>query len=325
MGRKLTKEEFLNKAKEIHGDKYDYSKVEYVDILSPVVIICPIHGEFLQTPNNHINNHRGCPECGKIKSLENKRNRYFNKLIDEANVVHDGKYDYSLVEYVKEKEPVDILCPVHGVFKQSLYKHVYQCQGCPKCGIEKRSSNRTKDTEWFVSEAKKIHGNKYDYSLVDYKKSSEKVDIVCPEHGLFKMTPNKHLLGHGCPECVSKNNVLENRLFRFITNRFPEYNVIHQYKNEAILGKQSIDIFIEELNIGIEYQGLQHFKPVSLFGGDDGFKNTVERDKLKYSKCIDNGIKLFYFTYKKWDITDNYFAVVYYNEEELLNAINKER
>ena len=94
---KLTTEEFINKAKAVHGERYDYSKVEYVDNKTKVCIICPIHGVFYQRPLDHLHGHE-CSECGKKKNIESRRKTIEN-FIDESRKVHGDKYDYSKVKY----------------------------------------------------------------------------------------------------------------------------------------------------------------------------------------------------------------------------------
>ena len=189
---RLTTEEFVRKASAIHGGKYDYSKIEYVNYQTKVCIICPIHGEFWQTPINHLKG-KGCPDCyGNRKSSK-------EKFIEEAREIHGDKYDYSKVEYKNTDIPVCIICPIHGEFWQTPYHHIKRKQGCPKCGGKVRLT-----TEEFIKRAIEIHGNKYDYSKVEYVNNRTPVCIICPEHGEFWQSPSGHLSGKGCPKCAGK-------------------------------------------------------------------------------------------------------------------------
>ena len=122
---KLTTEEFITRARKIHSDKYDYSKVVYINYKTPVIIICPEHGEFLQTPNKHLSGH-GCPKCAG-------RNWNTEDFIKKAREIHGDKYDYSKVKFAKMIEKVCIVCPEHGEFWQSPQVHLYMKCGCPKC------------------------------------------------------------------------------------------------------------------------------------------------------------------------------------------------
>lgn len=198
MREKDKKEDFIKKAISVHGNKYDYSKVEYKGCCEKVTIICPIHGEFNQTPRSHIRG-SGCPECAKIKVAGSKRKR-LSKLIAEFNKKHHGRYDYSGIkeeEYQSNKSKLPIICPVHGVFYQSVSKHL-SGQGCPKC-----YGNIKKSVEDFINEARKVHGDEYDYSKVDYVNTNTKVEIICREHGSFWQTPKNHTARkQGCPECA---------------------------------------------------------------------------------------------------------------------------
>ena len=312
----ITTESFIQKAHEVHESKYDYSKVEYKGIFEKVCIICPEHGEFWQTPNNHLNNKRGCPKCG-VKAVWDKRGRITTEsFIQKAHEVHEGKYDYSKSNFTRKDIKLCIICPEHGEFWQTPSKHL-NGQGCPKC----QGKNRT--TKEFIEKSCKTHNNKYNYSKVDYINSDTKVCIICPEHGEFWQTPNNHLNNkRGCPKCAIEYNVYENRLYEELLKVFCEEEIILQYRNKTILGLKSIDIFFPKYSIGIEYQGRQHFMPVTKFGGEKGFKATQIRDKEKLQKCKNHNIDLLYFTYDKKDIPDNYFSEIMYDVEILKEKIS---
>ena len=109
--------EFIAKAKAVHGDKYDYSKVNYVNSFTKVTIICPKHGEFEQTPNLHLKS-QGCPNCYGNKKMT------IEEFIKRAKEVHGDKYDYSKVKYVNALTKVTIICPIHGEFEQTPAKHL---------------------------------------------------------------------------------------------------------------------------------------------------------------------------------------------------------
>lgn len=134
MPRKLTQEEFIQRARKAHGDKYDYSKAEYKGSKTKVCIICPIHGEFWQKAESHLEG-QGCVICGNI-SASNKRHYTQQDFINKSIGIHGNKYDYSLVEYKTSKDKVIIICPYHGAFEQDAVSHLRGC-GCPECRIEK--------------------------------------------------------------------------------------------------------------------------------------------------------------------------------------------
>lgn len=190
MSKKYDKEEFVEKSKLVHGNKYDYSEVEYIDAHTKVNIICPEHGSFYQMPYSHLQGF-GCNKCIKRKLKYDT-----NDIVNKFKKVHGDKYDYSKVDYKGSKGKVCIICKEHGEFYQLPKDHIRGC-GCQKCvGLFKSN------TEDFVKKAKSIHGEKYDYSKVEYVNARTKVCIICPEHGEFYQIPNSHLNGEGCKLCV---------------------------------------------------------------------------------------------------------------------------
>ncbi len=193
MPKKKTREEFIQDAREKHGDKYDYYKVEYVNNYTKVCIICPEHGEFWQGPKDHAKG-QGCPKCnGKYAPT-------IEEWIVSARKVHGDKYDYSNVEYVNNATKVCIKCPKHGEFWQTPNSHL-RCHGCNKCAKEATGDRLRSSLPNFITKAHKVHGDKYDYSNVEYVNYETKVCIICPEHGEFWQTPHNHLNGKGCPKC----------------------------------------------------------------------------------------------------------------------------
>lgn len=201
--RKLTTKEFIEKARAVHGDKYDYSKAEYKNNKQHVCIICPEHGDFWKIPGDHLSKKQGCPKCG-AKNGGDVQRKTVDEFILEAKAVHGDKYDYSKVVYVNARTEVIIICPIHGEFTQVPCNHT-SGHGCSKCGREKVGDVLRKTTDDFIKEAKEKHGDKYDYSKTMYKASEDKVVIICPEHGEFEQTPSNHLSGKGCPECKKIN------------------------------------------------------------------------------------------------------------------------
>ena len=184
----MNTQEFIEKAKKIHGDKYDYSKVEYKGAHTKVCIICPEHGEFCIRVSHFLAGHR-CPKCAGNAKLTT------DEFIKKAREIHGDKYDYSKVEYKNYDTKVCIICPKHGEFWQIPRYHL-NGKGCPKC-----AGNIRLTTEEFIRRAKEVHGDKYDYSKVEYVNSQTKVCIICPEHGEFWTFPNNHLKCE-CPKCV---------------------------------------------------------------------------------------------------------------------------
>ena len=278
--KKLTTEEFIERARKVHGDKYDYSKVDYKGKDIKVCIICPIHGEFWQTPHNHINGSK-CPKCvGK--------HRYTTEeWIEEARKVHGDKYNYSKVIYNGAFEKVCIICPIHGEFWTKANNHL-NGDGCKKCYHDKERMT----IEEFIKRSREIHGDKYDYSKTDLNNRDEKgkVCIICPIHGEFWQTPHSHLTRRGCPFC--KESSLEKEVAKCLHENEIKYE--RSFKDKW-LGKQHLDFYLPKYNLAIECQGKQHFIPIEYFDGEEGLKNTKKRDNLKIQKCKENGIKLIHY------------------------------
>lgn len=183
---------YIQKFQEVHGDRYDYSKVAYKTTREKVIIICKEHGEFQQTPNSHLNG-RGCPDCYGNKHKDT------NKCIEDFKKAHGGTYDYSKVIYVNASTKVEIICKKHGQFTQTPNGHL-NGNGCPDC-----YGNKKKDTNTCIEDFKMVHGDTYGYSKVDYINCSTKVEIMCKKHGVFLQMPFSHLRGDGCPKCQSTN------------------------------------------------------------------------------------------------------------------------
>ena len=347
-----TTEQFIEDARRKHGDRYDYSKVEYVNNHTKICIICPVHGEFWMTPQNHLNNPIGCHQCGKYSRKDGKEKfiqkaesihgdkfnyskvEYVNSktkvlitckvcghsflqmpyshlagfgcpycaglakhttesFIQKAKQIHGDKYDYSKVDYVNNKTKVLITCKVCGAeFWQAPDNHLKGC-GCPECRyIEQRLT-----TEQFIEKAKQVHGDKYDYSKVDYKNCSTKVCIICPKHGEFWQIPSIHLSGKGCPECNTSKG--EERIKKFLDEN--EVNYIHDKQSLEFLRQMRPDFYLPDYNLVVEYDGKQHFEANEMFGGEEGFEERQKMDELKDQLCEEHGIKVVRISYSEYN------------------------
>ena len=299
--QRITKETFIQKAKYIHGDKYNYSKVEYINDKTKICIICSEHGEFWQTPNNHLKG-KGCPSCYGNKKLT------INDFIKKAQNVHGDKYNYSKVEYINTDTKVCIICPEHGEFWQTPYKHIKHSHGCPVCGnIQKGLSNKLTLTD-FITRSKNIHGNFYDYSLVKYENVDTQVKIICPKHGEFLQTPYSHMIGCGCPSCNSSK--LEENIKNVLDNLKVKYVRQKTFSWLKYIKPLYLDFYLPDYNIAIECQGKQHFVPIDFAGkgeewSNENFKLIKERDNCKKKLCENNNLPLFYVNYN-----DDYYKKI---------------
>jgi hypothetical protein len=310
---------FIEKARKIHSDKYDYSKVEYVNNKTKVSITCPLHGDFWQTPKYHLDG-CGCKMCyNEKRGKTHKLNT--TTFIEAAIKKHNDKYSYKKCIYTAIHEKVCIICPKHGEFWQNANNHL-RGQGCPLCANSKKGCYKKSNAREFVEKASIIHKNKYDYSKVNYINNYTKVCIICPEHGKFYQKPNDHLRGIGCNICGQKYKLTELQILKALREKYGE--VKYQYTDTFLSTKtspQQIDFFIPKYNIGVEYNGRQHFMPISKFGGEEEFELTKKRDIRKFKKCKENNIVIFYITFEKCD-TSKYFTKVFTTLEELYIEID---
>lgn len=144
-----TTNQYIKDVKEVHGDIYDYSKVEYKGAHEKIIISCKVHGEFKQQASAHLKG-QGCPKCAKLKQSK-LISKTTNIFAEEAKYIHENKYDYSKTIYKKAVEKVTITCPIHGDFKQTPSNHL-NGSGCPKCSHEYSSIlNKEKPTGWSYS------------------------------------------------------------------------------------------------------------------------------------------------------------------------------
>ena len=308
--RKKSIEQFIKESRTVHGDKYDYSKVKYHNIDKKVCIICPEHGEFWQTPYHHLNG-CGCPKCvGQGKTTED--------VVEEFKKIHGDKYDYSKVEYTNSLKKVCIICPEHGEFWQSPTNHLNGC-GCPKC-----SNVKHKTTNEFIKESRTVHGDKYDYSKVEYVNAHTKVCIICPEHGEFWQTPNKHLLGHKCPKC--SESIIEKEIRVLLDKEGIKYV---KEKRFNWMKTYRLDFYLPDYNIGIECQGIQHFTELKPYYKDFSLDKQLERDEDKFQLCLTNGVSILYFTLKSHfnfrKISEIYNNNLYYDKYQLLEKIIRKK
>jgi len=273
-------EMFAAKAIEKHGDVYDYSKVYYKNSLTPVIIICNEHGEFLQTPNHHLSGVK-CTLCA-TKIRAKKRTLTTNMFIAKAMETHGDKYDYSKVDYKKAIEYIIIICKKHGEFLQIPISHT-RGKGCKKCGTESTSVKVCLTNDTFIQRATETHGDKYDYSKVDYTRIVNNVIINCKTHGEFLQTPNNHLRGAGCPICINKT---ESILYDKIKLIYP--SLLTQFKQYWCKKNRNLpyDFCISELKIIIELDGPQHFKQIMNWSSPE---EQFENDKYKEECANKNG------------------------------------
>jgi hypothetical protein len=332
---RFTKEEFIRRAREVHGDKYDYSLVEYKGMNDKVVIV--LEGiKYEQTPNKHILAKR-CPE-------KNTPKKTTEDFIKEAKAIWGDKYDYSLTEYTGSLKKVKII--LDGiVYEQRANSHLNPQKKCVEKEVTfevflKRARlkygdkydyseakyvnvatpikiklkdsvyyqtpsnhfsfvpeniNRRKTREEFVEEANLVHDNKFDYSKTNYTKANTKVIITCPVHGDFTQTPNSHLRGSGCRNCTESKG--EKAIAKFLTKNNIHFERQYKFPDCRNIFELPFDFYIPSMRTVIEYDGEQHFKPLPFFGGEKAFEKLKINDKIKSEYCEDNTIDMLRISY----------------------------
>ncbi|MDG1040429.1 MAG: hypothetical protein P8P00_06110 [Polaribacter sp.] len=292
-------ESVYEKIKKVHGDKYTYVEESYTAVSSEMLIICPIHGEFTMKPHSHISMKAGCPKCGKKQAAENNRKSWevvYKEILD----VHGDRYEYDVTSYSFVDKKIRIKCSKHGWFKQRVSTHK-NGSGCRKCQDE-LTGDRTRVTKTdFISRANMAHGLKYDYSHVVFIDQYTPVKIICNLHGEFEQTPRIHYRGSGCQKCIESRGETSIRVYL-------DNHDINFETQKTFIGMEDdrplkCDFYLPDFNLVIEFNGKQHYEPVELFGGYQGFMETVKRDKIKKKYCQDNGINFQVIHYEE-NITD---------------------
>lgn len=275
---KLTQQDFVVRARQIHGSAYILSSAKYKSIFEKVEIICRKHGSFWITPSSFINQGSGCPQCG-IEKRSNSQKLTQEQFIQKAMSIHENKFDFSRSVYKSAHEKVEIVCKEHGSW-WAKPNSILNGHGCPKCGVNKRSNKKKLSQNDFLERAIAIWGDHYILDKIQYKFAKEKIEIVCKQHGPWLVRPYDFCNGHGCPRCSkgwpSKG---EDALADFIESLKLEV----QRSNRTILRPLELDIYIPEKHIAVEYNG--HY-----------FHSDQQKDRNyhyeKFCQCRDQGIRL---------------------------------
>lgn len=355
MPRKILFVEFKEKCKsckDYNNICFDYIDPKKFDYSLPQKFYCNVHKKyFFRIPKLIFRKNKKeyfiCSDC-KLDSIKRKNKINGSKRKGIKSPMSGKEYSYNLEELkqilktknnkvelispIKDKyirnDKIKLNCLIHGSFEKSIRNIINSKWICNKCATDFSKISNIKHGEErrnnFVEEARQIHGDEYDYSLVDTSGKLDKVSIICKIHGIFKQTPSLHLRGEGCPLC-SKEGISNNerRLGYCIKNRFPQL-ILEQQWNK-ILKRQKLDYYIDKYKLGIEYHGPQHFINVEWFNDyRHNLQHRQELDKLKYNICKENNIKILYFTFNKEFKNINYIDKVYTDLGDLYDAI-KER
>jgi len=291
--RKYDLSRFIEKAKIVHNNKYDYSKTILKSLKDKVIITCPIHGDFEQIAKNHIDGF-GCAKCGNRNIILSN-----DEFISRANLVHNNYYSYEKTSYKTINEKLIITCPVHGDFEQIARNHLYGA-GCRHC-----AGNAPYNREIFINKANIIHNNYYTYDKINEISNNKNIVIItCPIHGDFEQVVLNHIAGQGCPKCFGKTSKNEKEVLDFIKS-FYDKEIIENsrefFKDNDV--KYELDIFIPEFNLGIEYNG-------NFWHSEQQKGKNYHFDKYKAS--VDRNIELL-----------NIYSHQWINQKEIIKSIIK--
>lgn len=287
---RYTKELFIQESKKLYPDNFDYDEIEFIRIAKKIELKCKYHTYFPVIPSEHLNPKilNGCPYCQNKKKIKRTQKMFLWECFQK----HGTKFDYSLVNFVSMEDDIQIACPEHGLKNVTPKYHLTSKYGCPSCGGTEKYT-----TETFIAQAKKVCFENYDYSLVKYVNNKERVWFICPEKHKFPMRPNNFLSGQRCPVCADLKEVSEeeNQLYKWVLENISKSAVQSYRPSWMIYSKKDnfpkeIDIYIPELNLGIEYNG-------SYFHSENFNKKFKYHHKWKYLKSLENNINLLFI----WD------------------------
>lgn len=277
----LGREVWIKRFTESHGDKYDYGN-QSITSLSPITIICPHHGAFLQSAIEHANG-AGCPKCAPNATWT------LDEFISKCLEIHDSYYDYSKVKLTKITSKVTITCPKHGDFKQVARYHV-EGHGCKLCGHSNISESKTVPFDIWVAECRKVHSAKYKYRCSSYTNAISDVEICCPKHGVFQQKAYSHRAGHGCPSCQTLISKPQQRVLDILD----KHQITYSTNNRDVLMRKgtrgtSLELDILCGNLAIEVNGIMYHH--------EGVGKNIDYHLDKTLECMRLGIQLLHF----WD------------------------
>jgi hypothetical protein len=293
--------EFLKRVEKKHGNRYEYVEESYMNYTSKMKIFCSEHGFFWQTPHSHISMNSGCPECGKLSSAISNMKKW-SIVLEMFRTTHGDRYKYDESSYQNVSKKMRIKCQKHGWFEQRPYGH-YAGYGCNNCSIEEVHEKQKIDFNEFIKRAKNVHGDRYEYYSDDFVNIFSPIHINCITHGIFFQIPRDHYRGSGCPKCISSRG--ENEVRLILDGMKIKFEEQKSFEDLIHKNKLKCDFYLPEFNTVIEFNGLQHYEPISIFGGLLGLKETQKRDMIKYDYLGSKKIELIIIRYDN-DNIQNY-------------------
>lgn len=308
-----TKDEFISEAEFVHGKKYDYNLVDYHGNKVKIKIICSEHYIFEQTPKSHLSG-SGCPKCSRLN-----RSKYSkDQVIEEFVRKHGDKYDYSKFEYKNMDTKSIISCPKHGEI--NISPKVHKKHGCKKCYYEVIGKGHRTTEESFLMKVKDKHGDRYNYSKMNFIDMENKIEIICSNHGSFWQKPKNHIFsGNGCPKCNSSKGELLIENFLILNNI--NYQKQFIFNDCRLVNPLPFDFYLTDYNICIEFDGIQHSSKdkSQSFYHDDSIK---KRDEIKNLYCKNNNIDLYRISYSKIKNIEKHLNL-FLNRKKILSSTEK--
>jgi len=296
--KKLNTQEWILLAKEVHGNRFDYTMTSYVNAKTKLIIICPEHREQEMLPQHHIKNY-GCSECGK-KQINLSSGKQLSQEDFISRVGHISNLDFSKTEYVNKRSKVIVTCVKHGDYEVTA-EVLLKGSGCRKC--TQRGTWNLKNTDQFIEKAIEIHNNLYSYEDVNYIGVFDKVTIKCNKHGNFMQTAATHLKGSGCPRC--KNSKGELYIYNYLLTEKIIFETQKTFTGCKDTRHLKFDFYLSTYNACIEFDGEQHYRQIkNHWGGEKEFLNRLRRDEIKTNYCLLNNIPLLRIKYDNPNIQE---------------------
>lgn len=270
------------------------------DRISYFICECPLCKKYVKVSMRQIKtNWKRCCSCYQKIKGDIKASNFKSKFLERANDLYNNKYDYSKMKYKDSKIKSIIICPDHGEFLIEPQKHL-RGRGCPKCAREVAGKKRALTKDDFIRKARKVHGDKYDYSKFEYSNDFGKSIIICPDHGEFLQQASVHIrMKSGCPKCNESKG--EERIRLFLEENNIIYKAQHRFDDCKYKNTLPFDFYLPDYNTCIEYDGIQHFKIIERYIKEETLIETRKRDKIKTEYCKSNGISLIRIKYTKYD------------------------
>lgn len=296
MSKKLTTEEFIEKAKKIHGNKYDYSEVEYVNSHTKVKIYCKkCKNYFFINPNHHISSKTGCKKCA-IEEQHLKQRLSKDEIIKRAKEIHGNKYEILEISFLPKNNKIKLLCKqCNRVFWQQIKSHL-RGNGCKYCGYKANSEKHMRSLSDFIQKVKTKYGDLYDYSYIKKEDLNNKILIKCNTcNNFFRITPSNFLSNRGCSFC--KKSKGEKQIVIFLKNNNINFIEQKKFKDCCSIRPLPFDFYLPNYNICIEFQGGQHYEKFRFEKDDTALLKRKERDQIKREYCKSHNIELIEIRY----------------------------